>query len=126
MMKTILLVEDDSFISDVYAIRFRKEGFHFDIARDGQTAVEKIKSSHPNVILLDIDLPKMNGVEVLNMLRSDPGTQDIKVIIFSNYRDEDINKKYGVRVAELGVIKNFLKIETTPEEVVSYIKKIIV
>ena len=121
IMKTILLVEDDSFIVDIYASQFQKEGFQVDIANDGQMALEKIKNVPPDLLVLDIGLPKLTGWEVLKSLRNDPKTKDLKVIVISNFNKED----GAENTAGLGVIKYFVKIESTPEEIVNTVKEIL-
>jgi two-component system alkaline phosphatase synthesis response regulator PhoP len=120
-MKNILLVEDDPFIIDIYASKFKKEGFLVDVAKDGQMALEKIKNHHPDLLVLDIILPKIDGWEVLKTLRKNESTKNIKVIVVSNLNQKD----YQDNIANLNVIKYFLKIETTPEEITNAIKEIL-
>src|SRR3989344_465662 len=119
-MKTILLVEDDQFIVDIYANEFKKAGFAVDVARDGEMALEKIKDRHPDLLVLDILLPKMTGWDLLKIIRSDAVIKNVKVIVISNLDRDD----YARNIADLGVIRYFLKIETTPEEIASAIKEI--
>lgn len=121
-MKTILLVEDDPFISDVYVTRFKNENFMVDVAGDGQVALDKIHHSIPDLLTLDIDLPKVNGCDVLKMLRNDPKTRNLKIIVLSNYTDADIKEKYDVDLNDFNIIKHFLKIETPVEEIVEAVK----
>jgi len=120
-MKTILLAEDDPFIIDIYATQFKRQGFSVDVAGDGQMALEKARSNYPDVLVLDIMLPKMDGWEVLKHLRSDAKTKNIKVVVISNLNQRD----YADKIANFGVIKYFLKISTTPEEIVHTIKEIL-
>ena len=122
-MKTILLVEDDPFISDVYVTRFKNENFAVDVAGDGQIALDKIRHSIPDLLTLDIDLPKVNGCEMLKILKNDPKTRNLKIIVLSNYTDENIKEKYDVNLADFNIIKHFLKIETPIEEIVETIKE---
>lgn len=120
-MKTILLVEDDPFIVDIYVSQFRKEGFNVDVANDGQAALKKIKNSCPDLLVLDIILPKINGWELLKMLRDEPGTKNLKVIVISNLDQKDNLDN----ISNFGVIKYFLKIESTPGEIADVIKEIL-
>ena len=120
-MKKILLVEDDSFILDIYQSQLKKEGFWVDIANDGTMALEKIKKSKPDLMLLDIGLPTMDGWQVLKALRGDPATEDIKVVVISNNNKEDS----AANVINFKVLRYFLKIETTAEEIVEFIKETI-
>ncbi len=121
MMKTILLTEDDPFIVDIYTIQLRQEGYKVDIAKDGQIALEKIKNNCPDLLVLDINLPKINGCQLLKIIRDDPKTKNLKVIVFSNLNQED----FPDDISNLGVIKYFLKIESNPEDITNYIKEIL-
>lgn len=120
-MKTILLAEDNIFIMDIYASQLRRDGYKVDIAKDGQMALEKVRNNYLDLLLLDLDLPKMNGLEVLKMLRDDPKTKNVKVVIISNLNEE----KYSKDIADLGVKKCFLKVEVTPEAIAQYVKEIL-
>ncbi|OGZ68372.1 MAG: hypothetical protein A3D44_01745 [Candidatus Staskawiczbacteria bacterium RIFCSPHIGHO2_02_FULL_42_22] len=118
-MKTILLVEDDPFIVDIYATEFKREGFAVEVAMDGVAALEAIKNHHPDMVLLDIILPKMDGWEFLKVLRGDAAIRHIKVMVISNLNQQD----YTREIEQFGVIKYFLKIQTTPEEIVKAVKE---
>lgn len=118
-MKTILLAEDDPFILDIYSSRLRKEGYKVDIAKDGQAALEKVKNNYPDLLLLDIRLPKINGCQLLKMLREDPKTKNVKVVVISN-----LNKsEFPEDISNLGVIKFLLKVESSPEEVANAVNE---
>ena len=120
-MKTILLVEDDPFIVDIYASQLRHEGFKVDIANTGELALEKIKNNYPDLMVLDIKLPNMDGWEVLKVVRSDPKMQNLKVIVVSNYSKEDQESN----ILNFGVAKYFLKIESTPDDIVNAVKEVV-
>ena len=120
-MKTILLAEDDPFIIDIYTNRLKKEGFMVDVAIDGQMALEKIKNNYPDLLILDILLPKMNGWEILKNVRDDVKMKNLKVIVVSNLNE----KEYADNIHSLGVLKYFLKVQTTPEEIIKTIKEIL-
>lgn len=118
-MKTILLAEDDPFILDIYSSQLKKEGYNVDIAKDGQEALDKIKAALPDLLLLDIKMPKIDGCQLLKMLRDDPKTKGVKVIVISN-----LNKsEFPEDISDFGVLKFLLKVESSPEEIVNAVKE---
>ncbi len=120
-MKKILLVEDDSFILDIYGNQLKKEGYTVDIANDGEMALEKINASLPDLVFLDLGLPGIDGWEVLRNVRANPVTQNLKVVIISNNNKEDA----GDLVDQLKVLKYFVKIETPAEEIAAFAKEVL-
>jgi len=116
--KCILLVEDDPFLSDIYSTKLENAGFDLDVAYDGEDVFKKINERCPELILLDIVLPKMDGFEVLKKLKSDSKFQKIPVILLTNLgQKEDINK--GL---ELGAEDYLIKANFIPSEIVDKIK----
>ncbi|MDO8530205.1 MAG: response regulator [bacterium] len=122
-MKKILLVEDDPFIMDIYSIQFKKEGYQLDVANDCQMALEKMKTSYPDLAILDIDFGpgKMSGWDLLKIIRDDPQLKNLSVVILSNQNKELSRDK----IAEFGVRKFFLKVETSIDDITDYVKKIL-
>ena len=113
MAKKILIIEDDVFLGDVLVQKLVKEGFEAIIARNGQEGFEKIKSLKPDLILLDIILPKMNGYEILESKYKDKEIKEIPVIVISNSgQPVEIN-----RAIDLGVKDYLIKAQFDPEEV---------
>jgi len=80
----ILLVEDDNFLLSMYVDKFQTEGFEVFIADNGAKAIKLTKEKIPDIILLDVMLPKMNGFEVLRELKKDASIKDIPVILLTN------------------------------------------
>lgn len=120
-MKSILLIEDDPFLADIYNTKLKKAGFSVDIAVDGQEGLRKIKEQIPDLVLLDIVLPNVDGWEFLNRVRKDYRLSDLKIVIISNLAQKGEIKK-GL---ELGAIKYLIKAHYTPSEIVDVIKKIL-
>jgi chemosensory pili system protein ChpA (sensor histidine kinase/response regulator) len=120
-MKTILLAEDDSFIVDIYANQLKKAGYQVEIATDGDAVLEKIQNHIPDLLLLDIGLPKKDGWEVMRELRGDPKTENLKVMVISNMNKEN----YADDIAHFNIIKYFVKIETTVEEIITAVKELL-
>lgn len=117
-MNTILLVEDDQALIDIYNITFTHENFKVEIARDGEECLKKIKTIMPDIILLDIMMPRMNGIQTLEKLKSDTKTKDIPVIILSNIAE----LTYETRALELGALQYLIKSQYLPMDIVNFVK----
>lgn len=117
----ILLVEDDTFLVEMYTTKFELEGFEVVSAEDGKRGLELAKKENPDVILLDILMPKMDGFEVLDELKADAVTKDIPVILLTNLgQQDDIKKGF-----EKGAVGYLVKAHFMPSEVVDKIKGIL-
>ncbi|SRR5258706_1187171 len=120
-MAKVLIVEDDPLLSRMYHKIFSFEGYEVEIADDGEQGLEKVRSAKPTVILLDIMMPKMNGLQVLEKLKADPDTKTIPVIMLTNLA--------GQQDAEMalskGAVKYIVKSEHEPKEVTNMVKEII-
>src|SRR3989338_2310139 len=117
-MKKVLLIEDDVFLGDVLLEKLKKEDYDAHISRDGAEGLEKIKELKPDLVLLDIILPTMNGYEILEAKLKDPSIAKIPVIIISNSgQPVEIN-----RALTLGVKDYFIKAQFDPEEVMVKIR----
>lgn len=112
--KKILLVEDDPFLSSLLKNRFTKEGCDVAYAKDGAEAVQMLADTHPDLILLDLILPKKSGFEVMEAIRQDPQLQNAPIIIISNLgQPEDMQKGQ-----ELGAVEYFIKAKTSIDDLV--------
>jgi len=120
-MKRILIAEDDSFTMNVYTTRLKKDGYAIEMAPDGKAAWEKIKKQSPDLLLLDMTLPLVSGYELLQMIRDNPSTKNLSVVIISNTRKEDLPHD----ISGLNVSKYFVKVETPIDEIASVVKEIL-
>lgn len=120
-MKTILLIEDDPFLVDLYTTKFKEIGFEVEVATNGREGLRKMKVKKPDILLLDIVLPAINGWEILGEMKRDEGLKDLKVVILSNLT----SKEEVERGLKLGADKYLIKSHYTPSEVVKEIKKIL-
>jgi DNA-binding response OmpR family regulator len=116
--KVILLVDDDLTLREMYDERLKAEGFDIIQASNGDEAMRKAKESKPNIILLDIMMPKVNGFDVLKDLKADPGLKDIPVIVLTALI-QDVDRVQGKK---LGAADYIVKSETMPGEVITKIK----
>jgi DNA-binding response OmpR family regulator len=116
----ILIVEDEFFLRNILEKKLQAEGFDVILASDGVEAVEKTVKEVPDLILLDLILPKKNGFEVLEEIKKDPYLKNIPVIIISNLGQEiDID-----RAKKFGVNEYLIKARTSLDTVVEKIKEI--
>lgn len=116
--KKILLVEDEPLLGNLLKQRLDKEGFEVVLAHDGEEALAKLRESKPDLILLDIILPKISGFELLETLQADPQFEKAPVIIISNLGQEsDI-----ARGQALGAVQYFVKAKVSIEELVEHVK----
>jgi len=119
--KIILLVDDDLTLREMYEERLKAEGFNIIQATNGEEALQKAKETKPNIILLDIMMPKINGFDVLRELKSDAELQSIPVIILTALI-QDVDRVQGKK---LGAADYIVKSETMPGEVIVKIKNAI-
>ena len=88
MAKKILLVEDDSTLVQALTYELQQEGFEVTVAGDGLAGLEAAEKVMPDLILLDINMPKMDGLTMLKKLRTSSWGKDVSVIMLTNYSDE--------------------------------------
>lgn len=119
--KKILLVDDDVTLREMYEERLKAEGFIITQASNGEEALKFAKEGKPQIILLDIMMPKINGFDVLKTLKADPTTKEIPVIVLSALI-QDVDRAEGKK---LGAVDYIVKSETMPGEVIEKIKKAI-
>jgi len=118
MAKTILIIEDDKFLRELIAQKLIKEGYEISEAVDGEEGVRKIKEEKPDLVLLDLILPGIDGFEVLSRMREESVLISIPIIILSNLgQKEDVEK--GLK---LGAIDYLIKAHFTPGEIIEKIK----
>jgi len=118
-MKTILFVEDESVLQKTFGEVLKQEGYEVISALDGQIGLRLAKEKNPDLILLDLILPKVHGFDVLKKLKEDKETQEIPVIVLTNLEGiGDVDK-----ALELGATTYLVKAQYTLEEVVEKIKK---
>src|SRR5712691_689776 len=106
----VLFVEDDVSVAQMYRLKLELDGYAVEVAGDGLIALEKARAMHPDIIFLDIRLPKLDGLGVLEALRADATTAAIPVVILSNWNEKELVER-GVK---LGALDHLIKSQTTP------------
>jgi DNA-binding response OmpR family regulator len=122
-MAKILLVEDDPMISEIYQRKFVASGFEVDTAMSASEVLEKAKENRYDLVLLDLVLPEMNGIEILEKIRGDVQSYDpaLKVVIFSNLNDQE-NQDRALQLGAIGFIE---KSSYNPTELVVEVQRIL-
>ncbi|MEY4745080.1 MAG: hypothetical protein RL272_1025 [Candidatus Parcubacteria bacterium] len=118
----VVLVEDDKFLQKILVTKFTKESFDVRAASDAETGLQMILTESPDIVLLDLILPKMSGFDLLTELKANAKTKDVPVVILSNLgQDEDIS-----RARSLGALDFLVKADISINEVVQKVKEIYV
>lgn len=119
----VLIIEDDKFLSELISTKLDKEGYGIALAGDGEAGYKKIEEYKPDIVLLDIMLPGMDGFEVLEKIKkhTDQSLKDIPVIILSNFGQESKIE----RGLKLGAVDYLVKANFTTGEIVDKIKKVL-
>ena len=107
---TVLLIEDDEAAAEMYRLRLAADGYTVLIASDGEQGLRRAVEDRPDLIYLDVRLPKMDGFEVLERLRADVATAAIPVVIVTNYGEPELQQ----RGLSLGALEFLVKADTTP------------
>jgi DNA-binding response OmpR family regulator len=117
----IAVVEDDAAIVQMYRLKFEAEGFEVKTAGDGMAGLKLIDEFNPDIVLLDLMMPGMNGIDVLAHLRKDAKTKDLKVVVLTNMGDaETASKVFAMKATDY-----IVKAEMTPKEVSQKIKQLL-
>ncbi len=108
----ILIVEDDAFLRKASEVGLKKRGFTVFTACDGEEALRQVRVGAPDLILLDLLMPKLSGMQVLEALKQDKGTCDIPIVVLSNsFIDSDVKK-----AANLGAVGYLVKVNLSLQE----------
>ncbi|HSX57834.1 MAG TPA: response regulator, partial [Candidatus Saccharimonadales bacterium] len=117
----VLIVEDDPLISRMYEKIFSFENYKVVIANDGEDGLVKVKSTKPTIVLLDVMMPKMNGLEVLEKIKADPETKAIPVVMLTNLAgDADAETALSK-----GAVKYIIKSQYDPKQITDMVKEIL-
>jgi DNA-binding response OmpR family regulator len=106
----VLFVEDDPTVAEMYRLRLELDGYQVEVASDGEQAIKMANETVPDLIFLDIRLPKLDGLAVLERLRREERTKQVPVVILSNYSERELVE----RGLKLGALEYLVKSQTTP------------
>ncbi len=120
-MKKILLIEDDQIVANVYSNKLVVGGFQVEIANDGRTGLQLTTTYKPDLIILDLMLPDISGVEIMKDLRARPGLEKLPIIVFSNTYLSNVMKEAW----KAGASKCFSKASCTPKQILEAIHSLL-
>jgi DNA-binding response OmpR family regulator len=121
MAKKILIIEDDKFLRELISQKLLKEGYDISEAVDGEKGLKSVQETKPDLVLLDLILPGIDGFEVLSRVKSDPLIAQIPIVILSNLGQKDDIE----RGLKMGAVDYLIKAHFTPGEIISKIKGIL-
>ena len=117
-MKKILIIEDEKFLLEMYQSRFEKDGYQVLTAMSGEKGLKLAQKEKPDLIVLDILMPGMDGYEVIKKIRGDAQIKEIPILVLSNLGQEEEIK----RGLELGANDYIVKTDLTPSELIDKVK----
>jgi len=117
--QSVLLVEDDAAVAQMYRLRLELDGYLVLTAMDGETGLAMAKRFQPDIIIIDIGLPGMNGLELLETVRASDAIRDVPVLILTNFEDPAAEK----RSLELGARQFLRKSKTTPDALTASVRR---
>lgn len=117
-MTKIAIIEDDSVISQMYRMKFEADGFEVQIANNGRDGIELVKTLSPDIVLLDMQMPIMNGDEALKQIRAEEWGKTVPVMVLTNLGEEEAPKD----IRSLGIESYIVKADLTPRQVVERVK----
>ena len=118
-MTKIAIIEDDPVISQMYRMKFEADGFDVQLANNGKIGVVLVEKFHPDIILMDLQMPEMNGVDALKVIRKNGWGKDIPTIILTNLGQEEAPKELN----SMNIHSYIVKAELTPRQVVERVKE---
>src|SRR2546421_4458640 len=119
-MKKMLIIEDDKIVGNIYRRKFQTEGFQVELAPDGEAGLTAVKQFKPDMVILDLMLPKLSGIEVLKQLRAEETTRSLPVIVLSNaYLSSAVQEAW-----KAGANHCMIKASCTPKQLIDMVNKL--
>jgi DNA-binding response OmpR family regulator len=119
--RTVLLAEDDIFVSDIYNLKLQKEGFEVILVPDGREAVKRLETETPDLIMLDIMMPYMDGMDVLEAIKKEDRLKNIPVLMLTNLSEKENIEK----AMKMGANDYLIKAHFTPSEVIGKVRALL-
>jgi DNA-binding response OmpR family regulator len=120
-MKKVLIIEDDQLVANIYRNKLAVDGFQVEVANNGETGLALVKSYRPDAVILDLILPKLSGVELMKLIRSEADFQTLPLIVFSNtYLSTLVQEAW-----KAGATKCLSKANRTPKQVIEVVRSVL-
>lgn len=120
-MPKILIFEDEKMLADMYATKYRLMGWGVAVQYDGHDPVDLAVREKPDIISMDILMPRVNGFDAIKLLKADPRTKDIPIFILSS-----LGQTADIAMGKsLGAVEYFIKADFTPDDIVNYVKELL-
>lgn len=120
-MAKIAIIEDDPVINQMYRMKFEADGFEVEVATNGRLGVALVEKMNPDIILLDMQMPELNGTEALKEIRQHEWGKDLTVLVLTNLGEEEAPKE----LKSLGIHSYIVKADLTPRQVVERVKEVL-
>lgn len=121
-MAKVLIVDDDPLMVRMYQAKLQDDGNQVEIADDGQAGLQKVTTFHPDLIVLDVMMPNISGLDMLKKLKENEKTKKIPVILLTNVDRSDADIQRGL---DLGAVAYLVKAQYRPDEIIAKIKEIL-
>ena len=123
----LLVVDDETSFREIFSLKLGSAGFHVEVAEDGLQGIQKAKTLKPDLILMDVQMPNLNGVEAMMKLKEDPNLRDIPVFFLTNLGDaktetQHLNDKFSQEVGAAGYLKKTDDLDTLVTKVKAFLK----
>ena len=123
----VLIVDDEAYFREIFSEKLNATNFHSDVAEGGSEAIAKAKSLQPDLILMDVKMPHMDGIQTVAKLKEDPATKNIKVVFLTNLGEtqdgmQTIDEKFAVSMGAVGFIKKSDDLDLMMRQVESFLQ----
>jgi len=125
MSKSILLVDDDNDLRTIMSMKLQAAGFNVLEAVNGEEGITQAREYNPDLVILDVDMPKKNGIETLSDMHNDPELSKLKVVFLTNYGDSQgagVDIKYATDLGALGYLKKTDDLSVILDKIKQFIK----
>ncbi len=123
----VLVVDDEAYFREIFSGKLKMLNYQVEVAEDGVQAVKKAKALQPDLILMDVKMPNMDGIEAVAKLKEDPATKDLRVVFLTNLGEDkaemqEIDKRFSKDMGATGYIKKSDDLESVAKQIESFLQ----